>query len=302
MSLAIRKCARRDIFGWPVLRSAPRRGHRCSHFFWSAAFQGLLINVTSARVFRRISPWIQMAGMSVMILALMMFPVYAMLLPFAAHTHAAWLWLFPPVWFTGLYDLLLQPSDPLFASLGRFAGVALCLATAAFCATWGLGFRRHYRRTLEAEDTGLHPPRAQIFDKLPASIEERAIFRFSGKILQRSAAHRLFLASYWSVGIAIGLLAALAIGTGGHLALSRDGLRAFPLLVVFFVLSGFRAAFQFPPNLHPTGCFGLPRSAGRRKAAARHGNACWPAGWCRHSSYFFLWKSVFGARGRASFT
>ena len=94
-------------------------------FFAVAAFQGLLINVTSPRIFRRISPWIQMGGMSLMILALLMFPVYSMLLPFAARTHATWLWCFPPVWFAGLYDLLLTPSDPLFASLGRFGGEAL---------------------------------------------------------------------------------------------------------------------------------------------------------------------------------
>ncbi|MDQ1472072.1 MAG: hypothetical protein QOJ99_3552, partial [Bryobacterales bacterium] len=33
-------------------------------FFAVAAFQGVLINVTSPRIFRRISPWIQGAGMS----------------------------------------------------------------------------------------------------------------------------------------------------------------------------------------------------------------------------------------------
>jgi hypothetical protein len=217
-------------------------------FFVVAAFQGLLISVTSPRVFRGISPWIQMAGMSLMILALLMFPVYSMLLPSAAQTHAAWLWFFPPIWFTGLYDLLLPPSDPLFASLGRFAGEALGVAIAVFCMTWTLGFRRHYHRTLEAEDTGVHKPGVRIFDRLSASTEERAIFRFSGCILARSATHRMFLACYWSVGIAIGLLATITV-RDGRLALSSDGLRGFPLLVVFFVVSGFRAAFQFPAEL-----------------------------------------------------
>ena len=183
-------------------------------FFAVAALQGLLIDVTGPRVFRRISPFVQMAGMSLMILALLMFPVYSMLLPLAAHTHAAWLWFFPPIWFTGLYDLLLQPSDPLFASLGRFAGAALAIAVALFGVTWALGFRRHYRRTLEAEDSGLHPPRTSILARLRASTEERAIFRFSGSILARSAAHRLFLASYWSVGVAIGLLATVTVDNG----------------------------------------------------------------------------------------
>jgi hypothetical protein len=222
-------------------------------FFAVAAFQGLLINVTSPRIFRRISPWIQMAGMSLTILALLMFPVYSMLLPSAARTHAAWLWFFPPIWFAGLYDILLTPSDPLFASLGRFGGEALGVAIAAFCVTWALGFRRHYRRTLEAEDSGTHRPRVRIFDRLSTSplatsTEARAIFRFSGSILARSATHRLFLACYWSVGIAIGLLVTVTVEEG-HLALSPDGVRGFPLLVVFFVVSGLRAGFQFPAEL-----------------------------------------------------
>jgi len=217
-------------------------------FFAVAAFQGLMINLTSPRIFQRISPWIQMVGMSAMILALLMYPVYSMLLPVAAGTHAAWLWFFPPIWFTGLYDLLLQPSDPLFASLGRFGGASLGVAVGVFCVTWALGFRRHYRRTLEAEDTRGFKPSAGLFDRLPASAEEGAIFRFSGCILARSATHRLFLASYWSVGIAIGMLTTVTV-TGGKIGLSPDGLRGFPLLVVFFVVSGFRAAFQFPAEL-----------------------------------------------------
>jgi hypothetical protein len=234
-------------------------------FFAVTAFQGLLINVTTPRIFRRISPWIQMAGMSLTILALLMFPVYSMLLPNAARTHAVWLWLFPPIWFTGLYDLLLTPSDPLFASLGTFAGEALGVAMAVFCATWALGFRRHYRRTLETEDTGIHRPRIRPFDGFATSTEERAIFRFTGSILARSATHRLFLACYWSVGIAIGLLATVTV-SDGRLGLSPDGLRGFPLLVVFFVVSGYRAGFQFPAELASNWLFRITEERWAEKA------------------------------------
>jgi hypothetical protein len=217
-------------------------------FFAVAAFQGVLINVTTPRIFRRISPWIQGSGMSVMIMALLLYPVYAMLLPAAAKAHSWWLWLFPPVWFTGFYDLLLPPADPLFASLGRFGAEALAFAVTTFCLSWSLGFGRQYRRTLEAEDTGQRKRRISLADYLPASWEERAIFRFAGTILARSSTHRLFLASYWSVGISIGLLSAVVV-RNGELGLSPEGLRGFPLLIVFFVVSGFRAAFQFPSEL-----------------------------------------------------
>jgi hypothetical protein len=226
-------------------------------FFLVAALQGVLINVTSPSFFRRISPWVQALGMSAMILSLLLFPIYSMLLPSAALAHARWLWFVPPVWFTGMYDLMLPPSDPLFLHFAALAAFAIACAIALFCLAWGLGFQRHYRRTLESEDTDQRKPRNGLLRHLAASSafaflrgspEEGAIFRFAGRILARSSGHRLFLACYWSVGIAIGLLTTVVV-RDGRLGLSGEGLHSFPLLIVFFVLSGFRAAFQFPAEL-----------------------------------------------------
>jgi hypothetical protein len=213
-----------------------------------AAFQGILINITSPRLFRRISPWIQLAGMSLMILALLLFPIYSMMLRTTTLTHPHLLWFLPPVWFTGMYDLLTPRSDAFFRSLGVFGIEATGFAMALFALAWTLGFQRYYRRTLEAEDTASRIHRNGLAARLISSPEERAIFLFSGKTLARSAKHRMFLATYLSVGVSIGLLVAGAV-RGGRLAVSRDGLRSLPLLIVFFVVSGFRTAFQFPAEL-----------------------------------------------------
>jgi hypothetical protein len=228
-------------------------------FFAVAGFQGLLINLTTPRTFARISPWIQVCGMSLMILSLLLFPVYSQMLPLAAHTNAAWLWFFPPVWFTGMYDLFLPHSDPIFASLGRFALQSLAAVMALFCLTWALGFRRHYRRTLESEGTEPRPPRASLIARLPAAPEERAIIRFTGAILIRSTPHRLFLATWWSVGISIGLLTTIMV-RNGQVGASPGGLRAVPFLIVFFVVSGFRSSFQFPAELASNWLFRITES------------------------------------------
>ena len=247
-SLAVPQVHKAGLLRAAAAQIGATAGASAFAFFSVAALQGLLINVTSPRVFRRISPWIQVIGMSLMILALLLFPVYSLMLPFAAHTRARWLWFFPPIWFTGLYDLLLTNSDPLFASLGRFALQALAVVAALFSLVWALGFRRHYRRTLEAEDTHSRNSKRNIWDRFLSSPEERAIFHFSGKLLGRSAKHRQFLATYWSVGISIGLLFTIVV-RDGMLGLSPDGLRSLPLLISFFLVSGFRAAFQFPAEL-----------------------------------------------------
>jgi hypothetical protein len=98
-----------------------------------------------------------------------------------------------------------------------------------------------------------------MFDRLGASPEENAIFRFTGRILARSARHRLFLATWWSVGISIGLLTTVVVNNG-KLGASPSGLRSFPLLVAFFMVSGFRATLQFPAELQSNWLFRLGES------------------------------------------
>jgi hypothetical protein len=158
--------------------------------------------------------------------------------------------------------MMLPHPDPLFVSLGVFGLKALAAAIALFCVTWATGFRRHYRRTLESDEireqkisVGL----SSVFEFLLRSPEERGIFCFSGQMLARSTKHRLFLATYWSAGVALGLLV-MIVFKGGRPGISPDGLRGFPLLVTFFVISGFRGSFQFPAEPAANWLFQLSES------------------------------------------
>ena len=222
-------------------------------FLLVAAFQGLLINLTTPRIFRRVSPSMQTFGMSLMVLSVSTYPVYFLLLKPAAEAREAWLWFFPPVWFTGFYDILLPGGDPFFASLGHYAIRALAIVFLCFCLTWACGFKRHFRRTLEADASffGMNPARLPARSRLrvlAASPEEWAIFAFCRKTFARSTKHRLFLATWMSAGISAGMFVALSV-RNGKLEWSPEGIRTFPFLIAFFVISGFRTAFQFPADL-----------------------------------------------------
>ena len=216
------------------------------------AGQGILISVTSPRIFRRISPWIQMLGMSAMVMTVLGFPVYSAMFPRALAQKQIWLYLFPPAWFSGLYELVLGGQNRFLASLGMLAIKMTAFAILAILVTWGLGFRRHYRRTLEAEDAGRlgkTGPRAwRVPNWLVRSEEERALFGFAGKTLARSQKHQFFLATYLSVGAAVALFFGVAV-RDGKAALSPGGERSVAFVLGFFVVSGFRAAFQFPSEL-----------------------------------------------------
>ncbi len=218
-------------------------------FLLVAAFQGVVINLTTPGFFRRISPWIQTAGMSLAVLAIFLFPIYLLLLKPAAEAREAWLWCFPPVWFTGFYDLLLpERADPLFVSLGYHAIRMLLIVLLFLCLTWTLGFHRHVRRTLEADDTFTRRPARARLRFLAGSPQEWALFAFCRKTLARSIKHRLFLATWLSVGIAVSVLVISGVRQG-RLEWSTDGMRPVPFLIAFFVISGFRTVFQFPADL-----------------------------------------------------
>lgn len=236
-------------------------------FIGVAALQGVLINVTSPRVFRRISPYVQMCGMSAMILSLLTFPIYTKLLRPAAEHHHLWIWLFPPVWFAGLHDLFFANAHGLFADLGKHSLEMLGAALALLALTWSIGFRRHYRRTLEAEDSRPRTRARRTPAYLARSPEERAIFQFSGKTLARSRKHQLFLVTYLGVGISLALNFGTAV-RAGKLVISDDGARAVPFLVAFFAISGFRAVFQFPAELPANWLFRITESRWAEMARA----------------------------------
>ena len=58
----------------------------------------------------------------------------------------------------------------------------------------------------------------------------------------------MFLVTYLSVGISLAVNFVFEV-RAGKMVLSEEGARAFPFLIAFFAISGFRAVFQFPAEL-----------------------------------------------------
>lgn len=222
-----------------------------------AAVQGLLINVLPPRTFRRLSPAIQMVGMSAMVLCALLYPLYSMLVPIWTRAHNIWPWLLPPIWFAGVYDLIIPAGTGRFAAYGTYGLLMLLGAFLVASVAWISGYARHYRRTLESEDTQAGTRSRLTWPSIfSGSEEEWAISAFTFRTLASSNKHRLFLGTYLSVGFAIAILFAIAVRSG-KLTLSVDGLRAFPFVIAFFVISGFRAVSQFPAELPANWLFRL---------------------------------------------
>jgi len=237
-----------------------------------AAFQGVLINVLPGRVFRSISPWLQMTAMGVACMMVFLTPlVLALLRPLVEQRSPIIHWL-PPFWFLGLYlDLLPgQPAGPVFHELAREARQALGIALALFAATYTIGYHRHARRIMESIETAGEGPgrlrraftRAVNRWLLPHSLE-RATFHFISNTILRTARHRLFLGALAGVAAALASLSAvqISIRAGGPTAWFRPAsLAAVALTFSFFTITGLRAAFNLPAELRANWIFQICES------------------------------------------
>jgi hypothetical protein len=232
-----------------------------------AALQGVLINVLSGRVFLRVSPWVQMAAMALVIVVLFLTPlICSNLMPLLERDSALVRW-FPPFWFLGLYIDLLpgHPAAALFHPLAEHARQALVIAAAAFAITYLAGYHRHARRVMESLEGGFQGPswlRLQLerFANrrlLPHPLE-RATFHFISNTILRNARQRLFLATYAGIAFAMSLPSIVLVAQRpGQPLLSfvPAGLIAIPLTLSFFTVTGLRAAFNFPAELRANWIF-----------------------------------------------
>jgi hypothetical protein len=232
-----------------------------------ASIQGVMINVLTGRAFRRISPWVQMAAMAIVIVVLFLTPlICASLLPLLERDSALVRW-FPPFWFLGLYVDLLpgHPGGAMFHPMAVRAQQALAIAAVAFVVTYLAGYRRHARRIVESVESGLGGPgwirtcldRLANRRLLPHPLE-RATFHFISNTILRNARQRLFLATYAGIACAMALpsIARIAERPGDPLvSFVSAGLLVIPLTLSFFAVTGLRAAFNFPAELRANWIF-----------------------------------------------
>ena len=240
-----------------------------------AGLQGLLINLLTGRAFRRISPWVQMASMGLLITVLFLTPLVCATLRPLIESRSPLLRWFPPFWFLALYIDMLpgRPGGAVFHELAPLARQALAIAAVVFALTYLAGYRRHARRVMESiETTGQGPGWLRVrFERLvnrwllPNPLE-RATFHFISNTILRSPRHRLFLATDAGIAVALALPSVVWIGTrpgGPMLVWMSAGLLAVPLTLSFFVVSGLRAAFNLPADLRANWIFQVSESEER---------------------------------------
>jgi hypothetical protein len=219
-----------------------------------AVLQGALVTLLRGNLYRRVSVFLQTLLMAVLVMLLFLGPLAGTRMHWMAEHHPQYLYWFPGFWFTGFYETLRPAThSAVLADLGRFAMRGLICAAAVFLLTYLPGYRDHARRALETPQPASAGPgrmrfwaRGILRRQILRQPVEYAVFGFITQTITRSMKHRMFLAVYGGFGAA---MAVVSIASG------RAGLFELPLTLSFILISGLRAAFNFPSELSANWAF-----------------------------------------------
>jgi hypothetical protein len=223
------------------------------------ALQSVLLAVLGERIFRKISLVLQGSAVTVLVMLLLLFPVLSGVTPALLQSHnSAVLW-FPPFWFLGMYQLILDNGAalPIFHQLTGIGVAALLAVTVIGIVAYPLAYVRRVKYLLEGA-----PPRTSrnsilrhLNGLLHACIVRgpigRAVFHFINQTLFRVPRYRIYLVLYGGVGLSVLIATVLRLAVvHGELRAeaSADGIRVAVGIVAFWVTTGLRTAFVSSGN------------------------------------------------------
>jgi len=217
------------------------------------AIEGLASHLLNYRYFIRFSSFLQLTAFFANLAMYFLKPSFAI-----AGSSSIWWRKLPSFWFCGLLQVLNGDSAYPFGELAGRAlwGLAITVSIAAI--TLSLAYAMSMRRMVEQPDIppGMRVSGTPVIARLLRRQFDRAILMFTARTLARSRQHRLLLAAYAGIGLAIALAYArdFLYGTPSIDPLYRDlqwnqvnaPFLVGSLVLLFFAVIGARAVFAMP--------------------------------------------------------
>lgn len=223
------------------------------------ALQGVLLSSLGERVFRRFSLALQGLLISVLLMLLLLFPVLSGMVPALLQSESAYVRFFPPFWFLGIYQRLMEgPSAlPIYAQLAQTGCLALLLATGLAVLAYPIAYLRRVRQLVIGPVT--HAGRSWIARSLHAVINatlvrhtvRRGVFHFISETLLRVQRYRIYLVLCGGIGLSVvtaSILRLTVVHNQIRAEVSSDGVRAAIGIAVFWTIAGLRMAVVSPGN------------------------------------------------------
>ena len=245
-------------------------------FFAVFSVLGLLMAVLPPQMFRRISAYVRGIVLVYLVAILCTSFMVPDLLRRARGPAPAWSLLMPSCWFVGLCQWLRGRASPALTELAKLCLPGLALVVLFALCMFVIGYRKYFVRIAEMAEGAAEYHRGRgsriglLLDRfLLMSPFQKATFRFVGKTLFRSEAHRLVLTGV--AGLAL-VLASQALMTGyeesgsvRNAAMSADTL-SIPLILTFLLIVGLRLVFEIPVELRANWIFRLMVDADRQES------------------------------------
>ena len=242
------------------------------------AVAGLCFALLPDRVLRWISAAVQAISIMGLLLLFLLFPLFASHMQTLLEGHAAFAMLIPPLWYMGLYEVLVlgggaPAGAQALAMTGLYAiSVAVVLAVVAYPLAWA----RQKRRAMEGA-FHTRKPAASVIERwlhrwLLRRPEERAIFHFVSYTVRRNSRYQVYLAIYSGVGLALAAASVMTLKFSSKhtlvLAMWNPGLHAVLPLLLFWLAVGLKVAFGFPVDMRARWVFSMNLLRGGAQSSA----------------------------------
>jgi hypothetical protein len=223
------------------------------------ALQGMLLSLLGERAFRKFSLALQGFLIALLLMLLLLFPVLSGTVPFLLQSGSTFARFFPPFWFLGVYQRLMEgPSAlPIYTQLAKTGGMALLLVTGVSTLAYPIAYLRRVSQLTIG--TGTHATPSWVAPALHAVIHaalvrhtvRRAVFHFISETLLRVQRYRIYLVLCGGIGISVvtaTLLRLAVVHDQIRVEVSSDGIRAAGGVIAFWTIAGLRMAFVSPGN------------------------------------------------------
>lgn len=229
-------------------------------FFAMFAVIGTLMVALPDSVFRRISIYLRVLVV-VLLLGLLCstFAVAPMLQTPPGDPRSLLQWL-PPMWFLGLSRTILGKADATLAQMGMIGVRAIIGVTLLAPMVYVLSYYRYFIRIPETLDTTLknRAPRVlfptRLMDRLMLrSGFERGIYRFAMKTLLRNDRHSLIFGAFAGLGLVLAsqtLVSVFNQRPGATDSVPSADLLSVPFVLAYFLICGLRFVFDLPAELN----------------------------------------------------
>jgi hypothetical protein len=251
-------------------------------FLFAISLQGILLMLFPRKIALLLSPYVRFIFFLLLLSGLFSFPGISSSVNQLIHEGSPIVKFYPPIWFLGIYELLIGFDAPIWWGLALRAIAALTLVGVLTLLTYAVCYGRFMRKSVESDTSASLSPavfRSRLNSFMDRSVlrksEDTALFHFVSQTLFRSPRHILYMESFFAVGISIagaGLVTAAFINNSGIVPHLDKAILSPPLVLSFFLLVAARMGFDVPVDLDANWLFRLaprplanPNYAGIRK-------------------------------------